>query len=289
MIPLYLDCLKREICETARLLHDKKLHIDTVYIGGGTPTTLTALQLQDLGYHLQSCFDLSAIREFTVEAGRPDTITKEKLEAIRRIGASRISINPQTMNDDVLFMTGRKHTVQDSIDAFRLVESFDFASVNMDLIAGLKGDTQSSFCKSIDDVISLSPSDITVHTLALKKGADYKSYSNISTMDMAQMLSYSYEHLRANGYRPYYLYRQKYNKGSFENIGYSKNHGSLYNILMMEEIQTILSFGAGGVTKLHRFSDGRIERLSNHKYPFEYIRDISHIIASKEKIVTWFD
>jgi len=289
LIRPYLDALKQEIASTASLLADRDVRIDTVYIGGGTPTTLTASQLSELGDHLASCFDLSTVREYTVEAGRADTINVDKLEAIRALGVNRISINPQTMNDEVLRLTGRKHTVSDTVNAFYAAKQVGFPSINMDLIAGLKGDNADSFCRSIDAVIDLAPTDITVHTLALKKGADYKEYGTVTESELAQMLRYSYDRLRNSGYTPYYLYRQKYNMGSFENIGYTNGVGSHYNILMMEEIQTILSFGAGGVTKLHEFESGKISRLSNHKYPFEYIRDISHILASKEKIKICFD
>ena len=289
LIRPYLDALKLEIAETAKYLSPYDIHVDTVYIGGGTPTTLSAAELQELMKHLSDCFDLRAVREYTVEAGRADTISEEKLRTVRDCGATRVSINPQTMNDTVLCMTGRKHTVQDTVDAFRLAQQIGFSSVNMDLIAGLKGDTPKSFCSSVDRVIDLHPTYITVHTLALKKGADYKTYSTLTEREMSSMLRYSYDRLRESGYSPYYLYRQKYNMGSFENIGYTNSVGSYYNILMMEEIQTILSFGAGSVTKLYDYSTGRLTRLSNHKYPLEYISDISHIISSKEKITTCFD
>ncbi len=289
LIEPYLEALMAEISQTAKLLSNSDISVDTIYIGGGTPTTLSATELKRLCTCLADNFDLSNVREFTVEAGRPDTISREKLEVLKEAGVSRISVNPQTMNEDVLRLTGRRHTVKDSVDAFNLAREVGFENINMDLIAGLHSDSVSSFCDGLDRVISLAPSDITVHTLAIKKGADYLNHGAVTEVELSKMLSYSRRKLSENGYNPYYLYRQKYNKGSFENVGYTKGVGCLYNVLMMEEIQTILSFGAGAVTKLHDFETGAIKRLSNHKYPFEYIRDISHIIASKEKLVPFFD
>ncbi len=289
LIEPYLEALMSEISQTAKFLSNSDISVDTIYIGGGTPTTLSALELKALCTCLADSFDLSNVREFTVEAGRPDTISREKLVVLKDAGVSRISVNPQTMNEEVLRLTGRRHTVEDSVNALFLAKEVGFENINMDLIAGLHGDSVSSFCNGLDRVISLAPSDITVHTLAIKKGADYQNHGAVTEAELGEMLSYSRKTLSQNGYNPYYLYRQKYNKGSFENVGYTKGVGCLYNVLMMEEIQTIISFGAGAVTKLHDFETGAIKRISNHKYPFEYIRDISHIIASKEKLVPFFD
>ncbi len=289
LIEPYLEALLSEIKQTAKALSKSDISVDTVYIGGGTPTTLSALELDTLCSCIKDSFDLSHMREFTVEAGRPDTITYDKLVCLKQHGVTRISVNPQTMNDDVLRLTGRKHTVEDTVNAYMLSRELGFSNINMDLIAGLHGDCLSSFCEGLKRVISLAPTDITVHTLALKKGADYRAHGTVTESELGEMLKFSRKVLTENGYKPYYLYRQKYNRGSFENVGYTSNSGCAYNVLMMEEIQTILSFGAGAVTKLHDIQTGSIKRITNHKYPFEYIRDISHIIDSKKKLVSFFD
>ncbi|MPM72322.1 Oxygen-independent coproporphyrinogen-III oxidase-like protein HemZ [bioreactor metagenome] len=264
--------------------------IKTLYIGGGTPTTLEAGQLARLLEGLRQAFDLSACREFTVEAGRPDTITREKLEVLASAGVSRVSVNPQTMEDAVLKAIGRRHTAGEILTAYQLVRQAGIPVVNMDLIAGLPQDSPEGFRRSLDAVLKLGPENITVHTLALKKGARLLEEGSglPEGPAVAQMLDYAWQTLARAGYRPYYLYRQKFMSGSFENVGWSlPGYESLYNICMMEELHTVLSLGAGGVTKLVEPETGRIVRRSNPKFPQEYIRDRARICLEKEQILTF--
>ena len=263
----------------AAMLKAQGFFIRTVYIGGGTPTTLSAPQLDALLARVRERCDLSRCTEFTVEAGRPDTITAEKLAVLRRWGVDRVSVNPQTMEDHVLSAMGRAHTADDIRRAFALVREAGFPCVNMDLIAGLPQDTVAGFCASLDEVLSFGPENITVHTLALKKGSRLLGDGSGPAPALPpaeavdEMLSYAWRSLRAAGQRPYYLYRQKYMSGSFENVGWSvPGWENLYNICMMEELHTILSLGGGGITKLIDPVTGHIQRLSNPKYPHEYLQ-----------------
>ena len=274
----------------AAMLKAQGFFIRTIYIGGGTPTTLSAPQMDALLSRVREKFDLSRCTEFTVEAGRPDTITAEKLAVIRRYGVDRVSVNPQTMEDHVLSAMGRAHTADDIRRAFALVREAGFPCVNMDLIAGLPKDTVEGFCASLDEVIALGPENITVHTLALKKGSRLLGDGSApvpvlpSAEDVDAMLSYAWNALRSVGQRPYYLYRQKYMSGSFENVGWSvPGWENLYNICMMEELHTILSLGGGGITKLIDPATGHIERLSNPKYPHEYLQSREKLRSIKEK------
>lgn len=287
LIPPYLEALGREIHAAAEGLRQNPRRIRTVYIGGGTPTTLSARELTWLLNTLHREFDLSHCLEFTVEAGRPDTLDPEKLLAIRQGGATRISINPQTMDDRVLAIMGRSHTSADILRAYQQALEAGHRDINMDLIAGLPGDTPAGFQHTMEQVLSLSPSNITVHTLALKKAATlyYEKRAALPTADMVEeMLSFASRSLRASNYHPYYLYRQKYMTGSFENVGWSRNgYDNLYNIYMMEELHSILSLGSGGVTKV---IDGtQVSRLTNPKYPQEYIRDIDEICRKKREVI----
>ena len=282
----YLDALQQEIRAASEGLRRNPRRIRTVYIGGGTPTTLSSGQLRHLMELLHDAFDLSACLEFTVEAGRPDTLDPEKLQILRQCGATRISINPQTMDDRVLELLGRSHTSSDILRTYNEALKAGHTDINMDLIAGLPGDSPEGFHRTLEQVLSLSPSSITVHTLALKKAAAlyYESRTGLpSAADVEQMLRESGTALRGASYRPYYLYRQKYMTGSFENVGWClSGFENLYNIYMMEEMHSILSLGAGGITK--RVSEGKITRLSNPKYPQEYIRDIQQIKTKKQEV-----
>ncbi len=284
----YLQALSREIRETGALLQAAGKTVRTVYIGGGTPTTLTARQMAGLLEQIRSSFDLSDCLEFTVEAGRPDTLDLEKLTVLRQGGTDRISVNPQTMEDSVLRACGRPHRGSDILRIYDQAVKLGFAAINMDLIAGLPTDTLAGFRRSLDTVTSLNPGNITVHTLALKKGADLFEHREHlpSQADVAQMVAYTGEKLRGLQYRPYYLYRQKYMSGSFENVGWSRDHlDCLYNIYMMEEVHTILSLGGGGMSKL-RTPDGKIQRFHNPKFPEQYIERLEDVLAQKRELIS---
>ncbi len=289
LIPPFLDALHREIAATARRAAKLGLRIVAVYMGGGTPTTLSAEQLETVLGWLRGEFDLTHVREVCVEAGRPDTITAEKLRALR--GVTRISINPQSMSGEVLAAIGRRHTPEDIEAAYALTRRELRCDVNMDLIAGLPADTPEGFEDTVRRVIALGPENITVHTLALKKG------SRITENDTARpggaqvgrMLDTANSLLRDAGYRPYYLYRQKFMSGGFENVGWAlPGHESLYNILIMEELCTILAMGGGGSTKLVNRKSGRIERVFDPKYPREYIESMDKILRDREKITEFY-
>lgn len=282
----YLDALMQEIAVTGKLLAQSGKHIRTIYIGGGTPSTLTSSQLAMLLDTIRESFDLSRCIEFTVEGGRPDTLDAEKLRTIRQHGADRISINPQTMMDHVLRACGRPHKAADILRAYGEAVDAGFTAINMDLIAGLPEDTVDGFHSSLDQVIALNPSNITVHTLALKKGADlFEKRANLPTAEeVTQMVAYANEQLAAHGYKPYYLYRQKYMSGSFENVGWSRDGlDCLYNIYMMEEIHTILSLGGGGMNKVN-LPDGKLTRFHNPKFPEQYIELLPNVLKQKEEL-----
>ncbi len=281
----YLTCLLREIRYVGAALAKTGLRISTVYLGGGTPTTLNARQLARLMGALGKSFDLTGLLEYTVEAGRPDTLDGEKFQVLKQYGCDRISINPQTMNADALAAIGRRHSPQDTLRAFDQARAAGFRAINMDLIAGLPADDPDRFAVSLREVIGLSPENITVHTLALKKGAalfqDREALPG--AQDVARMLREAEQLLRDAGYAPYYLYRQKYMSGSFENVGWTKpGFAGLYNIYMMEELQSILALGGGGMTKL-LLPDGRLERQHNPKAPQQYIARIDEILAQKDE------
>ena len=282
----YLQALLREIAVTGKLLAESGRQVRTVYIGGGTPTTLSTAQMTLLLDTLRDSFGLSRCIEFTVEGGRPDTLTPEKLKAIREHGADRMSINPQTMVDSVLSACGRPHTASDVLEAYRWAEDAGFQSINMDLIAGLPTDDFDGFRHSLDTVAALDPGNITVHTLALKKGADlFENRQGLSkTAAVSRMVDYANETLRSLNYKPYYLYRQKYMSGSFENVGWSRdNLDCLYNIYMMEELHTILSLGGGGMNKVN-LPDGSLQRFHNPKFPEQYIEMIDSVLEDKKKL-----
>ena len=282
----YLQALLQEIAVTGKLLESSGRKVRTIYIGGGTPTTLTAAQMTLLLNTIRDSFDLSRCIEFTVEGGRPDTLSEEKLRAICEHGADRMSINPQTMVDSVLRACGRPHTARDVMDAYSWAQKAGFSAINMDLIAGLPTDHFDGFRHSLDTVAALEPANITVHTLALKKGADlFEKREGLSeTEQVARMVEYANQTLRTLGYKPYYLYRQKYMSGSFENVGWSKaGKDCLYNIYMMEEIHTILSLGGGGMNKVN-LPDGTLQRFHNPKFPEQYIEMLPQVLQQKHEL-----
>ena len=282
----YLDALMAELSFAGKLLADSGRNIRTVYIGGGTPTTLSSSQMQRLLRGIKDNLDLSRCIEFTVEGGRPDTLDEEKLRVIRENGADRMSINPQTMEDHVLRACGRPHTADDVEKAYKMAVDAGFSAINMDLIAGLPQDSYAGFCRSLDRVAALAPANITVHTLALKKGADlFEKRANLPDYEeVAQMVAYGNKTLSALGYKPYYLYRQKYMSGSFENVGWSKNgQDCLYNIYMMEEIHPILSLGGGGMNKVN-LPGGGLQRFHNPKFPEQYIAQLEDVLRQKEEL-----
>ncbi|MBQ6720268.1 MAG: coproporphyrinogen dehydrogenase HemZ [Oscillospiraceae bacterium] len=282
----YLDALMQEMAITGKLLKASGKHIRSIYIGGGTPTTLTSSQMAKLLDAIHEHFDLERCLEFTVEGGRPDTLDAEKLRTIFEHGADRMSINPQTMEDPVLRACARPHKAEDVIRAYQEAVDAGFKAINMDLIAGLPADTVEGFKRSLDTVAALNPANITVHTLALKKGADLfeKRVALPSAEDVTEMVAYANDTLRRLGYKPYYLYRQKYMSGSFENVGWSRDGlDCLYNIYMMEEVHTILSLGGGGMNKVN-FPDGSLKRFHNPKFPEQYIEMIDDVLRQKEEM-----
>ena len=294
LVPEYVELLIKEISYTARAVKALGLQLETVYFGGGTPTTLSEEQLNRVMLAVEENFDTSHLREYTVEAGRPDTITKEKLEVIKRMGATRISINPQTMNDSVLEEIGRRHTAQQTIEALELARATGHKSINMDIIAGLPTDSYESFCATVDSVIKLAPENITLHTLSVKRAAallannsaDYRAQSAA----VAKMLNYAAGCFKAEGYNPYYLYRQKNTVDNMENVGYCKEgHEGLYNVYIMDETHSIIALGAGGVSKLRQPNGGLINRIFNYKYPYEYISSFDEILKRKDKIKEFYN
>ena len=271
----YLEVLHREITDAARMVEETGLKIKSFYMGGGTPTTLSAQQMDRLLEHLNRSFDLSGCVEYCIEAGRPDTIDRDKLQVLLDRGADRISVNPQSLEDHVLRAIGRKHSADDIRRTMELVASMKFPHVNMDLIAGLPEDTPEGFRRTLDQCLAYGADNITVHTLALKKGSRILlEGSKIPTAEeVGAMLDYANPTLRAHGFNPYYLYRQKYMSGSFENVGWCISGAEgLYNIYIMEELHSILSLGAGGSTKMVDAKRGRIERVFHAKFPTEYIQ-----------------
>ena len=287
LVEPYLEAVLEELAYTGRVLKDCGLTVHSLYVGGGTPTTLSAKQLERLFQAAYGHLPLERCVEYTVEAGRPDTIDREKLEVLRDQGVGRISINPQTLEGPVLEAIGRKHSARDILDAYALAREVGFDSINMDLIAGLPRDSFGGFRRSLEGVLDMGPENITVHTLALKKGSRLMEEGGAlpSGGETARMLDFSREVLRERGYLPYYLYRQKYMSGSLENVGWClPGKESVYNIVMMEELQTVVSIGGGGVTKLVDRETGRILRLPNPKYPHDYLTSREKILAQKEEI-----
>ena len=317
LMPEYIEALKKEIRYVSEIVKLNGDRIETVYIGGGTPTTLTPELLEDMLRCLYEYNDLSCVKEFTVEAGRPDTITEEKLRILKNYGVGRISINPQTMNDETLKVIGRKHSVTDIIEAFYLARRCGFDDINMDLIAGLPGEDFEMFRHSLEEVEKLSPEDTTVHTLSIKRSSILNEYRDSYRMtegeEVSRMVDHAREYMKSLGKIPYYMYRQKnkahttrntnqenvaYAKPGKEcrhNIGYwtevayvaycKKGHESLYNIYIMEELQTIISMGAGGVTKTVDRETDRIERIFNVKEAKDYIERLDEMLERKSVLI----
>ena len=292
LIPPFLEALEKEIAATAAQVNALGLRVVSVYMGGGTPTTLSAEQLDRLCSVLGDEFDLSAVREYTVEAGRPDTISADKLSVLRAHGVDRVSVNPQTMSDRVLELIGRRHTASDIERALQLVREVGGFDVNMDLIAGLPGDSTEGFRDTVEKVLALGAENITVHTLSLKKGSriTLEEVPIPGADEVAAMLDFAGDRLSAAGYSPYYLYRQKFMSGGFENVGWAKDgRVNLYNICIMEELCSIIAMGGGGSTKLIRPDDGRNIRIMAPKYPLEYINSIGTTCTEKAKILGFYN
>lgn len=293
LIEPYTKLLCEEIKRTAEIANKLGLRLETVYFGGGTPTTLSAEQLDTVLRTVNNSFDMSTCREFTVEAGRPDTIDIAKLFALKENKVDRISINPQTVNDEVLKTIGRKHTAQQFFDAFELARKCGFDNINTDLIAGLPTDTPESFKNLLDSIVRLNAECITVHTLCMKRASRLTTEG--VTLDLQQardareMLAYTQNILGQNEYIPYYMYRQSRMVGNLENVGWSKKgFESLYNVYVMDETHTILACGSGGVTKLKRNNPDYLERIFNFKYPYEYIDRFDELIQRKSGIMQFY-
>ena len=292
LMPEYVNKLCEEIEFTAKKAKENGLVLTNVYWGGGTPTTLEAEDLERVLTAIEDNFDLSECGEYTVEAGRPDTVTEEKLLVLKKHNVGRISINPQTFSDSVLKAIGRCHTTALTEEKYHLARKIGFDSINMDLIAGLPTDNFESFKRSVDRAIHLGADNITVHTLALKRSSAIVTENESDSVNadgISNMLDYAFNALTQGGYHPYYMYRQSKSLGNFENVGWCKEGKECrYNILMMEEYQHILSVGAGSVTKLLSPGIEKIERIFNYKFPFEYISRFSGLLEKKERISTFF-
>ncbi len=294
IIPQYVELLCRELKTTAEIAKKLELRLETVYMGGGTPTTLTAEQLNQVLSTVRESFDMSGVREFTVEAGRPDTIDKEKLCAIKKNGVTRISINPQTMNDEVLVRIGRKHTAEDTVKAFVMAREIGFDNINMDLIAGLPGDTFDGFKNTVNEILKLAPESITVHALSMKRASTLNTSGEHAEIEMgseaAKMVNYSRDVFEQHEILPYYMYRQSKTVGNLENVGYAKpGFEGLYNVYIMDETHTILACGASAVTKLKDSGQKNIKRIFNFKYPYEYINGFCELISRKTEIGEFYD
>ncbi len=290
----YFELLLREIRTVARITAELHLTLRAVYVGGGTPTTLSAFQLSRLCEAVRESFDFSRCTEFTVEAGRPDTIDREKLRALREAGVGRISINPQSLSDKVLRNIGRRHTAREVWEAFALAQAEGFREINADLIVGLPGDDLQGFKSSLDGVIAMGAANVTVHSLALKRSARLVSEGEDPEGSLAlhgrgeetaAMVEYSIRRLTEEGFEPYYLYRQTRMAGNLENTGWAKP-GTIcrYNVYTMDESDSVIACGAGGVSKLKDPYGDRLERIFNFKYPYEYISRHGEILERKEGI-----
>lgn len=291
LIPEYVQYLLKEIELTGEIARNLGLHLETVYFGGGTPTTLNAQQLTDVMNMIERNFDLSTVREYTIEAGRPDTVTMDKLEQMKSHGVTRISINPQTMSDSVLEAIGRRHTSQQTIEAFEMARRAGFDNINMDLIAGLPEDNAEQFEQTLEKVLSLDPENVTLHTLSMKRSSNMtQSGEQPGRVEAEKMVAMAPKMLYPAGYRPYYLYRQSRILGNLENTGFAKpGYEGLYNVYIMDETHTILSCGASGVTKLRQPNVNRIERIFNFKFPYEYISRFDEICSRKDKIAEFYN
>lgn len=292
---LYLDALYQEMDYVAEAMKKEAdgqppRHLDTVYFGGGTPTALSAEDLDQLLTRLETVFDLSTIKELTVEAGRPDSITREKLEVLKAHNVSRISINPQTMKQSTLDIIGRHHTVENVREQFHLARELGFDNINMDLIVGLPEETMEDVRATMEEIKKLDPDSITVHSLAVKRAARLhmfkEQYENLSIVNTQEMIELTAAYAKDLGMEPYYLYRQKNMAGNFENVGYARpGKACLYNILIMEEKQTIAACGAGTTTKVSYPKENRLERIENVKDVTVYIERIQEMIDRKKRLL----
>ena len=294
LIPAYIDKLCDEIHATSELAALNGLRLETIYIGGGTPTSIETAQLKRVLSTVCEYCDLSFLKEFTVEAGRPDTINADNLSMLKAFPVTRISINPQSMNDSVLEKIGRRHTSDDTVNAFKLARQTGFDNINMDLIAGLPSDTADSFKSTVERVIELNPESVTVHSLSLKRSSDMTQNGDLPEKETGEtasfMVDYEKEKLSQNGILPYYMYRQSKTVGNLENVGYAKKgYECLYNVYIMDETHTILSCGASAVTKLRQPCGNYIERIFNFKYPYEYIDRFNEIILRKNGVTAFYD
>lgn len=291
LVKPYIKALIHEIHAVSKSEFIKSKRIETVYFGGGTPSAIDADQIDIILTELENSFDLSHLRELTFEAGRPDTITEEKLGVLKKHGITRISINPQTVNDKTLELIGRNHTSEDFFISYQLAEKMGFSHINCDIIAGLPGESVTDFEKTVNLLSKIAPESITVHTMCIKHGSfldmKYNMYSLSTAETVNNMLDIAYRKANNSGYLPYYMYRQKNMLGNLENVGYCKpGHACLYNIYIMEEVHNIVALGAGGSTKL---VDGRrIERVFNVKEVSEYIKRIDEMIKRKTDLFESF-
>ena len=292
LVPPYVDALVEEIRSGGKMVRETGLRVRSFYMGGGTPTTLSAEQMDRVLTAFEEAFDRSHCDEITVEAGRPDTITAEKLAVLKAHGVTRVSVNPQTMEEHVLRAIGSRHTAADIETAMELVAGYGFPHVNMDLIAGLPADTPEGFRRSLDRCLAFGTDNVTVHTLALKKGSRIllEGLPIPGPEDVAAMLDYAAPALRKAGYSPYYLYRQKYMSGSFENTGWCRPGAECwYNVQIMSELCSILSFGAGGSTKMVEPGTNHIERVFNLKYPKEYTERPEKAAANQAAFAAFYE
>ncbi len=283
----YLEALYKEIEYTAARLRETPYHIETVYIGGGTPTSLTAGQLEGLIKKMYAEFDLSSIKEFSVEAGRPDTITEDKLKVLRENNVTRISINPQTINDKTLKIIGRNHTAKEFLDSYNMAISCGLTNINTDIIAGLPGESVDDFIRTLDCIEQLNPTNVTVHTMSIKRSSflaqDYDTYSPTSAAAVNEMLDASYDRMKGLNKLPYYMYRQKNMLGNLENVGYTdEGYENLYNIYIMEEVQSIIALGTGASSKI--VTGDNIRRVFNVKDVYEYITRHDEMLKRKDEI-----
>ena len=287
LIPDYLEQLKKDIDITFKKIKEANLTVSTVYIGGGTPSILNEVQISDLIECINKNISVRELAEFTFEAGRPDTITREKLEVMKQGGVTRVCINPQTLNDSVLEIIGRSHTAEDFYKAYELARTSGIKCINTDIIAGLTGESFASFSRTVDGIISLKPENITIHTFSAKRAAEItqndKTVYSRSTSVVGKSVDYGQLEAKNAGYLPYYIYRQKNQVGNLENVGYAlPGYEGLYNMYMMEETQSIFSIGAGAVSKMVGEDGTTIRRASYPKYPYEYLNDEKHDKAQNE-------
>lgn len=286
----YTDAVLKEIEHTGEIIRDLGMRVDTVYFGGGTPTAIKPCLLEKIITKLQSAVDFSAVREFTVEAGRPDTFTKEMMDMLKRTGVDRVSVNPQTMHQKTLDKVGRRHSTEDVYKAFDMAKAAGIKSINADLIAGLPGENEDMISESVDKILLSEPQSITVHTLYMKRAAGMiDEFEKLRfTENVSAMVDRAFSMLTKEEIYPYYMYKQRNTLGNLENVGFAKNgHESLYNVYIMEEVQPILAIGAGGSTKM---VDGDcIERVYNPKDAADYIKRIDEVLKRKDVFFNFYD